>query len=120
MKQSIFRLLLFSVVSLFASQNARACHGVALVNFSAVVSPTNVTINGSSDAATCGCGPYYMEVEIVCFTSANFTGNAPGCNAANWNIYPWYRAILNVPNYTAANNWPDNCLVEPYNSIVIP
>lgn len=100
------------------NNTAKACHGVALVGFSAVVGPSSVTINGSSDAATCGCGPYYMEVELACFSAANFTGNAPTCTAANWNVYPWYRAILNIPGYSAPN-WTDNCVVEPYNSVTI-
>lgn len=101
------------------STTAKACHGVALVGFSTTNNGNSITVNGSSDAATCGCGPYYMEVELACFSAANFTGNAPTCTATNWNVYPWYRSILNVPNYTAANNWPDNCVVEPYNSITI-
>lgn len=97
---------------------AKACHGVALVGFSATVGPSSVTVNGSSDAATCGCGPYYMEVELACFSAANFTGNAPTCTAANWNVYPWYRSLLNIPNYTAPN-WTDNCVVEPYGAVTI-
>jgi len=102
------------------SNTAKACHGVALVGFSTTLSANSITVNGSSDPATCGCGPYYMEVELACFSAANFTGNAPTCAAANWNVYPWYRNILNVPNYTAAAGWPDQCLVEPYGSVVIP
>lgn len=101
------------------NNTAKACHGVALVGFSATVGASSVTVNGSSDPATCGCGPYYMEVELACFSAANFTGNAPACGAANWNVYPWYRNILNVPNYTAAAGWPDQCVVEPYGSVVI-
>lgn len=102
------------------SNTANACHGVALVGFSTTVGPTSITVNGSSDAATCGCGPYYMEVELACFSAANFTGAAPTCAATTWNTYPWFRNILNVPNYTAAAGWPDQCVVEPYNSVVIP
>ncbi|HET6993131.1 MAG TPA: hypothetical protein VFJ43_17485, partial [Bacteroidia bacterium] len=120
MKQSLLRLVLIALLFTLPKQEAEACHGVALVGFSASTNGSSVTVSGSSDAATCGCGPYYMEVEIVCFSSANFTGNAPACAAATWNTYPWYRALLNVPNYTAAAGWPDNCLVEPYNNVVIP
>lgn len=104
----------------FGANTAKACHGVALVGFSTTLGPSSITVNASSDAATCGCGPYYLEVELACFSAANFTGNAPSCTATNWNVYPWYRAILNVPNYTAASGWPDNCLVEPYNPVTIP
>ncbi len=99
---------------------AKACHGVALVGFSTTNNGNSITVNGSSDPATCGCGPYYMEVELACFSAANFTGLAPACNAVNWNVYPWFRSILNVPNYTAAAGWPDNCVVEPYGAVTIP
>lgn len=116
-KLSLYLTLLLLVMG---TQRASACHGVLLVGFSASTNGSSVTVNGSSDAATCGCGPYYMEVELACFSAANFTGNAPTCTAANWNVYPWYRSILNVPNYTAANLWPDNCAVEPYFPVTIP
>lgn len=120
MRQNLYKILLLLVVSGFISLSAYACHGVALVGFSASTNGTSVTVNGSSDSPTCGCGPYYMEVELACFSAANFTGNAPTCTATTWNNYPWYRSILNVPNYTAAMGWPDNCVVEPYFPVVIP
>ena len=71
--------LLVSVIMALAmivgiTNSAKACHGVALMGFSATVNATGVTVNASSDPATCGCGPYYMEVELACFSSANFTG----------------------------------------------
>lgn len=120
MKQNLLRVLLVAAIFIGISERAYACHGVALVGFSASTNGNSVTVNGSSDAATCGCGPYYMEVEIACFSAANFTGNAPSCTAANWNVYPWFRSLLNVPNYTAAAGWPDNCVVEPYGPVTIP
>ncbi|MDQ3109327.1 MAG: gliding motility-associated C-terminal domain-containing protein [Bacteroidota bacterium] len=119
MKQNLLRLLILFAVFLVGAREARACHGVTLVGFSATTNGSSVTVNGSSDGATCGCGPYYMEVELACFSTANFTGNAPACTAATWNTYPWYRSLLNVPNYTAAAGWPDNCVVEPYSPVTI-
>lgn len=119
-KQLLAGVLVAIVMFLGFAESARACHGVALVNFSATVGASSVTVNGSSNSATCGCGPYYMEVELACFSAANLTGAAPACNAATWNVYPWFRALLNVPNYTQAAGWPDNCVVEPYNPVTIP
>ncbi|TND08519.1 MAG: PKD domain-containing protein [Bacteroidetes bacterium] len=116
MKQRYWLTLLLGVM-FFSWQEASACHGVALVNFSASTNGTSVTVNGSSNSATCGCGPYYMEVELACFSSANFTGAAPTCNGT-WNVYPWYRSILNVPNYVGPS-WPDQCVVEPYFPVTI-
>lgn len=119
-KNLLVGVVITAMLVLGLSNTAKACHGVALVGFSTSTGPTSITVNGSSDAATCGCGPYYMEVEVACFSAANFTGNAPSCTAANWNVYPWFRSILNVPNYTAAAGWPDNCVVEPYGSVTVP
>ncbi len=118
MKRNLTQVLLALALTFLAGREAYACHGVALVGFSATTNGSSVTVNGSSDSPTCGCGPYYMEVELACFSAANFTGLAPTCTAANWNVYPWYRSLLNVPNYTAPN-WPDNCVVEPYLPVTI-
>lgn len=120
MKQILFRIIvLFALIGLSASE-AYACHGVALVGFNVSNNGSSVTVNANSDPATCGCGPYYMEVELACFSAANFSGNAPTCTATTWNVYPWYHSLLNVPNYTAAMGWPDNCVLEPYTPITIP
>ncbi|GAB4133052.1 MAG: hypothetical protein Fur0041_04940 [Bacteroidia bacterium] len=88
---------------------------MALVGFNAVAGPTSVTVNGSSNPATCGCGPYYMEVQLACFSPANFSPVIPACNATTWNTYPFYRSALNIPNPMA-----DNCVLEPYFPVVIP
>ncbi len=118
MKHTLLRIFLLSLFSVLFHSQAKACHGVALSNYSVTVAGNTVTVNGSSDPATCGCGPYYMEVELRCL-NANFSGAAPACNAVTWGTYPWYHSLLNVPNYTQANGWPDNCVLEPYTPIVI-
>jgi gliding motility-associated-like protein len=111
-----FGIALLMVIGL--PNTSKACHGVALVGFSVTNNGSSVTVNANSDPATCGCGPYYMEVELACFSSANFTGAAPSCTATNWNVYPWYRSLLNIPGYSAPS-WTDNCVLEPYNPITI-
>jgi gliding motility-associated-like protein len=126
------RILKFSVIIFFltfVSYKVKACHGLALLNYNVVVGPTGVTVNGSSDGSTCGCGPYWMQVEIAC-TAAGLTGlpSAATQNVIdNWagpgttyNAYPWFFGLLNVPNYTIGNNWPDQCVVEPYTPVFIP
>lgn len=120
MKQIQLRIFLLLSLFVMGYHDANACHGVALVSPTFTNTGSSIIVNGSSDAATCGCGPYYMEVEVACFSASNYTGNAPLCTATTWNSYPWYHALLNVPNYTAANNWPDNCVVEPYNPVTVP
>ncbi|HTL81905.1 MAG TPA: gliding motility-associated C-terminal domain-containing protein [Bacteroidia bacterium] len=101
------------------TKSAYACHGVGVINPTFTPTASGINIDASSDASTCGCGPYYLQAEVA-FTAACLTGNAPACGSPSWNTYPWYFSLLNVPNYTAANGWPDACAVEPYNTITIP
>lgn len=120
MNKALLRILVLFIFAAFSHQAVKACHGLPLVGYSAVVGPTGVTINASSDPATCGCGPYWLEVEVTCLSTANFTGNPPAWNATNWNIYPWYHSALNVPTHTAAQGWLDNCVLEPYSPVFVP
>lgn len=109
------------LLCMLSSLKVSACHGVTLLNYTWVVGPTGITINANSDPATCGCGPYYMEVELSC-TPGGFTGAAPACGAPVWNTaLPnlWYSSILNIPGYSAPN-WLDNCIIEPYTAKFIP
>lgn len=118
MRQNLLRILFVSALFLIGAREAKACHGVPLIGFTATTNGSSVTVNASSDPATCGCGPYYMEVQLACFSAANYTGTAPACGSSLWNNYPWYNSLLNIPNYTAPN-WTDNCVLEPYNPITI-
>jgi gliding motility-associated-like protein len=114
---------------LFLPKNLLACHGQPLANYAVVVGATGVTINGSSNPATCGCGPYWMQTEISC--SPAFLGTQPSCltqTLAFWTqvgttqyvSFPYFNSLLNVPNYNQAANWPDNCATEPYHPTFIP
>lgn len=94
------------------AKTASACHGVLIVNPTGTLSPTDITINGSSDPATCGCGPYWMEVELTC-NPAGFTGAPPIPSSPLWGTQPWYHSLLNPPAL-------ENCVLEPYFPITIP
>lgn len=94
-----------------------SCHGMPLVNYNYVVGAAGVTINASSNASTCGCGPYYLEVEIKCANT--LSGLMPSCSGIGWNTYPFYRSLLNIPGY-GPPSWFDNCILEPYIPIFIP
>lgn len=108
------------VVMLFAGmKTANACHGVLIDSPSQTLSPTDVTINGFSNAATCGCGPYWMEVEITCDPNG-FTGSPPPPSSPLWGNVPWYHSLLDVATHTAAQSWLEQCATEPYLPIVIP
>lgn len=119
-------LVLMFLVSLFSKLHAS--HGMALVNPVINVGATCVTITASSNAATCGGGPYWLQAEVRC-TVNQLTGTPPATmqtQLLNWtgpgvtfNQFPWFNSLLNVPNYTQANGWPDQCVTEPYHPVVI-
>lgn len=102
-------LILFLIGS---SQTAKACHGVLINTPSSSQNATQLTITGNSDPATCGCGPYWMEVEVACSPSS-FTGNPPVPSSSSWGTYPWFHSTLNPP---AA----ESCVLEPYFPITVP
>jgi len=113
------------IASLFSKMYAS--HGMALVNPVITVGATCVTITASSNAATCGGGPYWLQAEIRC-TANQLTGTPPATmqtQLLNWagpgvtyNQFPWFNSLLNVPAYVAPG-WPDNCVTEPYHPAVI-
>lgn len=117
----IIKAICVVVLLVFAGmKTANACHGVALVGIIQNNTGTSMTLDGSSDAATCGCGPYYLEVEVTC--QPTFAGNPYATETdPQWNTagQPYYHSILNIPGYSAPS-WTDNCAVEPYTQLVIP
>lgn len=110
---------LVAVMLFLGVKSAHACHGVIIGNPTQTINSTNVVINGNSDAATCGCGPYWMEVELTC-NPAGFTGAPPVPSSPLWGTIPWYHSLLDVPTHNAANNWLEQCVTEPYLPITIP
>ena len=121
-------LLILSVTFLIfiKPNNSFASHGMPIVGFGFTVGATGVTVFGSSDPATCGGGPYWMQLELGC-TPLSITGvPSPTMQAtlAGWpctgggttfNSWPWYNSILNI-----ANACSDGCVLEAYNNIFIP
>lgn len=118
--KAIVKFLCFAIFTLFIGvKSANACHGVALVNLVTTNTGTSMTLDGNSDVATCGCGPYYVEVEVTC--QPTFQGTPPIWSSATWNTpgQPYYHSILNIPGYSAPA-WTDQCALEPYTQLVIP
>ena len=116
----IIKAVFIAVMMVFVGvKSANACHGVALLNIVQNNTGTSMTLDGNSDPATCGCGPYYVEVEVTCqpsFAGAPYASeNDPQWNTAG---QPYYHTILNIPGY--APPWTDQCALEPYTQLVIP
>ncbi len=120
-------ILLF-VLALFC-KTTFATHAFPLVNYNFTTGPTGITVSGASNGATCGGGPYWMQIEVSC-SPTGFGGVQPTCliNAlTNWTgpgvtyvSYPFFNSLLNIPGYNAASGWVDQCVQEPYNNILIP
>ena len=126
----IFLLLTTVFVLSFGSSKMFATHGLPIVGLTSVNTGTGITISGGSDPATCGSGPYWMQVEVVC-TPGGLTGTPPATlqttlangagGATTFNSFPWYNSILNIPTMTAAQGWSDACVAgEQYNNVTIP
>ena len=118
-------IALVTFLMFFNANKVFSCHGVSLLNYSVTYNASGVLIDANSDPATCGCGPYWMQVEIR-HNKTLITG-APSAaiqtslfNGTPVNTYPWYHGLLNIPNYNLASNWFDNCVLEPYTTVFIP
>lgn len=117
---AILKVFFIAVIALFIGvKSANACHGIALVSLVTNNTGTSMTLDGMSDTPTCGCGPYYVEVEVTC--QPTFAGTPPTCADPSWNTpgQPYYHSILNIPGYSAPS-WTDQCALEPYTQLVIP
>src|SRR5712691_8774803 len=109
------KLFLFSLLLVFGSfQSAKACHGLALVGLTQTAVAGGINIDANSDPNTCGCDPYWMEVEVTCDPNG-FTGNSPIPSSGLWGTAPWYHSNENIANINA-----DNCVLEPYVTIFVP
>jgi gliding motility-associated-like protein len=130
MKKLNTYLLLIIVLIATSTKSLKASHGLPLVGFSYTIGATGVTISGSSDPATCGSGPFWMQTKVTC--SPSLFPNTPldAClksylqfwtgAGTSFNSFPWFNSLLNVPGYTAALGWSDGCVLEPYTSTFIP
>jgi large repetitive protein len=126
----LFLFLTTIIILTFSSSKVYATHGLPIIGLTGTVGGSGLTVTGGSDAATCGSGPYWMQVEIVC-TAGGLSGTPPATlqttlangasGATTFNSFPWYNSLLNIPGMTAANGWSDACVAgEQYHNIVIP
>ncbi|CAN5314221.1 hypothetical protein BH09BAC5_BH09BAC5_01060 [soil metagenome] len=111
----IFKIAILVVGLLTGISNtAKACHGTPLLNLTGTAVATGIQIDANSDPATCGCGPYWIQIEVTC-NPAGFTGNPPISSSPLWGNLPWFHSNLNIPNQLA-----DGCILESYLSTLLP
>lgn len=102
-------LLLFMFI--LSSINIYACHALALQNYNITVTGNGVEVDAESQSPTCGCGDYWMDVEIRC-TGEPFDG-APFDPTQ-------YLSLDTYPYFQSATMLKPNCVVESYPTVTIP
>src|ERR1051326_1886938 len=114
MKNKISTLLFLAILFLFQfSREAKACHAIALVNVSITVVGNGVNCNASSDSPTCGCGNYWLDVEVHCNGCA-FQNPCTNSNA--------YGPFVNSGTgcYGSTQMAKPNCVVQAYPTVFVP
>jgi len=92
-----FLALLFFVIGQY--NESKACHALAIQNYSITPAGGGINVNGSSHSSTCGCtNTYWMDIEVRCmgepFDGAPFN---PGFYGP-LTTYPYFQSpILNKP-----------------------
>jgi hypothetical protein len=107
------RLISLVVISLLltAFNEVKACHALALVNFSVTTNATSATVNAASNSATCGCDSYWMDVEVRCVGEA--------FDAAPFNPGFW-GPLNNYPYFQSAMMEKPSCVQQAYPTVTIP
>jgi hypothetical protein len=106
----LFATLIFS---LFIFKKSDACHAIALVNTSITLTPTGVNTNASSDSPTCGCGNYWLNVEVQC-------NNLPFTNPCTCTATYGPFVTSGTGCYGSAQMAKPNCVVQAYPQVFIP
>lgn len=110
MKNLLHILVLFGVLLAYSNES-KACHALALVNPQLNPITGGVEVTASSDSPTCGCAPYWMDVEVRCmgepFDGAPFN---PG----------FHGPLANYPYFQSETMTKPNCVVQQYPWVDIP
>ncbi len=130
MKKFNTSLLLLIILIAGSTKSLKAAHGLPLIGFSYTIGSTGVTISASSDPATCGAGPFWMQTKVTCSPLLFPNTALDAClktylqtwtgAGTSFNSFPWFNSLLNVPGYTASLGWSDGCVLEPYHTTFIP
>ncbi len=110
--KKLILLLFIGLLSAFVGNNeAKACHALALINPQQNLGATNVQVTASSTAPTCGCGVYWLDVEVRCM-------NEP-FDGAPFDPTTWF-GLNTYPYFQSATMLKPNCAVQQYPWVTIP
>lgn len=112
MRITLLPLFFTALFSILGANRAAACHAIALVNFNQqTINANSITVNAASNSPTCGCAPYWLDLEVRClnepFDAAPF---APG----------FHGPLATYPYFQSAQMNKPNCVVQNYPGINIP
>ncbi|PHR43433.1 MAG: hypothetical protein COA32_16455, partial [Fluviicola sp.] len=103
--------LLVCTTLLFNISEVKACHALAIQNFTLTQVANGVEVDAESTSPTCGCDEYWLDVEIRCVNIA-FDG-APFDPTQ-------YLALNTYPYFQSAQMLKPSCVVQAYPTVDIP
>jgi gliding motility-associated-like protein len=107
MKSYFKGFLLLFIISVFSIQNSYACHALALANINQqVVGPTSIFVNAASTAPTCGCGVYWLDVEVRCLNEAFDGVPFDPTVYLGLNTYPYFQSATMLKPACILQNYP--------------
>lgn len=110
MKNLLHILVLIGVIFTY-SNKSKACHALAVQDYVLNVVGNGVEVDASSTSPTCGCGDFWLDVEIRClgepFDAAPFDPTQ-------------YLSLSNYPYFQSATMLKPNCVVQAYPTVTIP
>ena len=105
-------IFLLFIISLFSFQDTYACHALALANINQQVpGPTSIFVNAASTSPTCGCGVYWLDVEVRCMNEA-FDGVPFNPTL--------YLGLNTYPYFQSATMLKPSCVLQNYPGVTIP
>lgn len=105
--------IIFLIAILFTYSNeSKACHALAVQNYTLSNGGNgSINVNASSSSPTCGCGVYWLDVEIRCLGEPFDAGPFDPTQ---------YLSLSNYPYFQSATMLKPNCVVQAYPTVNIP
>ncbi|MDX1652723.1 MAG: hypothetical protein R3277_09535, partial [Brumimicrobium sp.] len=105
-------ILLLSVFIITAYSNkVKACHALAVTNFTLTQVAGGVEVDANSQSPTCGCNEYWMDVEIRCVNNVFDGAPFDPTQYLGLNTYPYFQS---------AQMLKPSCVVKAYPTVTIP
>ncbi|MDX1652724.1 MAG: PKD domain-containing protein [Brumimicrobium sp.] len=109
--KNLLHYLIISVIFLTVNFDLKACHALAVTNYNLNVTGTGVQVNASSTSPTCGCGDFWLDVEIRCMGEPFDAGPFDPTQ---------YLSLATYPYFQSATMLKPNCVVQAYPTVTIP